>query len=185
MNIKYIACNSRLFSPFRYCSSFIVHYRHFLVLFRIFILLFLFLLIKFRFFVVCAFVHLVTSAPFSPAFPHTLFAFLLNKLLFYKNFPIFSSNLLLCSRAALCQFFVYFFTIFEAVFLCLFYYFFIFRNFRFRFSPQKQHNLVFFPSLLQKVFLYFLPYPCILFYRNSMQFNCYFNGNAKKSGGHP
>lgn len=140
---------------------------------------------KFRFFVARSFVHLVIVTPFFPAFSHTLFAFLLNKLLFYKNFPIFSSNLLLCSRAALCQFFVYFFTIFEAVFLCLFYYFFIFRNFRFRFSPQKQHNLVFFPSLLQKVFLYFLPYPCILFYRNSMQFNCYFNGSAKKSGGHP
>lgn len=140
---------------------------------------------KFRFFVARSFVHLVIVIPFLPAFPHTLFAFLLNKLLFYKNFPIFSSNLLLCSRAALCQFFVYFFTIFEAVFLCIFYYFFIFRNFCFRFSPQKQHNLVFFPSLLQKVFLYFLPYPCILFYRNSMQFNCYFNGSAKKSGGHP
>lgn len=139
---------------------------------------------KFRFFVACTFVHLVTSAPFSPAFPHTLFAFLLNKLLFYKNFPIFSSNLLLCSRSALWQFFVYFFTIFEAVFLCLFYYFFIFRNFSFRFSPQKQHNLVFFSLPLQKVSLYFLPLPCILFYRNFMQFNCYFNENTKKSGGH-
>lgn len=183
--MKYIAYNSRLFSPFRYCSSFIVRYRHFLVLFRIFILLFLFLLIKFRFFVARAFVHLVTCAPFFSAFPHTLFAILLNKLLFYKNFPIFSSNLLLCSHAAPWRFFVYFFTIFEAVFLCVFYYFFIFRNFLFRFFSQKQHNLVFFPLLLQKVSLYFLPSPCILFYRNSMQFNCYFNGNTKKSGGHP
>lgn len=146
--MKYIAYNSRLFSPFRYCSSFIVRYRHFLVLFRIFILLFLFLLMKFRFFVARAFVHLVTIAPFSPAFPHTLFAILLNKLLFYKNFPIFSSNLLLCSHAAPWQFFVYFFTIFEAVFLCVFYYFFIFHNFLFRFFSQKQHNLVFFPLLL-------------------------------------
>lgn len=183
--MKYIAYNSRLFSPFRYCSSFIVRYRHFLVLFRIFILLFLFLLMKFRFFVARAFVHLVTIAPFSPAFPHTLFAILLNKLLFYKNFPIFSSNHLLRFRSASCQFFVYFFTISEAVFLCVFYYFFIFCNFSFRFFSQKQHNLVFFPLLLQKVSLYFLPFPCILFYRNSMQFNCYFNRNTKESGGLP
>ena len=168
--MKYIAYNSRLFFLFRYCSSFIVHYRHFLALFRIFILLFLFLLMKFRFFVARAFVHLVTTAPFFPAFPHTLFAILLNKLLFYKNFPIFSSNHLLRFRSASCQFFVYFF---------------IFCNFSFRFFSQKQHNLVFFPLLLQKVSLYFLPFPCILFYRNSMQFNCYFNRNTKESGGLP
>ncbi len=183
--MKYIAYNSRLFFLFRYCSSFIVYYRHFLALFRIFILLFLFLLMKFRFFVARAFVHLVTTAPFFPAFPHTLFAILLNKLLFYKNFPIFSSNHLLRFRSASCQFFVYFFTISEAVFLCVFYYFFIFCNFSFRFFSQKQHNLVFFPLLLQKVSLYFLPFPCILFYRNSMQFNCYFNRNTKESGGLP
>lgn len=183
--MKYIAYNSRLFSPFRYCSSFIVRYRHFLVLFRIFILLFLFLLMKFRFFVARAFVHLVTIAPFSPAFPHTLFAILLNKLLFYKNFPIFSSNLLLCSHAAPWQFFVYFSTIFEAVFLCVFYYFFIFRNFLFRFFSQKQHNLVFFPLLLQKVSLYFLPSPCILFLQEFRAIQLLFQWKHKKSGGHP
>ena len=183
--MKYIAYNSRLFSPFRYCSSFIVRYRHFLVLFRIFILLFLFLLMKFRFFVARAFVHLVTIAPFSPAFPHTLFAILLNKLLFYKNFPIFSSNLLLCSHAAPWQFFVYFFTIFEAVFLCVFYYFFIFRNFLFRFFSQKQHNLVFFSITFTKSFLVFFTLSLYTFLQEFHAIQLLFQWKHKKSGGHP
>lgn len=162
-----------------------VYYRHFFILFQLFICYF-FTFHKVSFsFALYILVYFATSSLFSLAFPHTLFAILLNKLLFYKNFPIFSSNHLLRFRSASCQFFVYFFTISEAVFLCVFYYFFIFCNFSFRFFSQKQHNLVFFPLLLQKVSLYFLPSPCILFYRNSMQFNCYFNRNTKESGGLP
>lgn len=185
MNIKYIACNSRLFFLFRYRSSFIVHYRHFLVLFRIFILLFLFLLIKFRFFVVRAFVHLVTSASFFSAFPHTLFAILLNKLLFYKNFPIFSSNLLLCPHAAPWQFFVYFFTIFEAVFLCVFYYFFIFRNFFFRFFLSKTTQSCLFSIAFTKSFLVFFTLSLYTFLQEFHAIQLLFQWKHKKSGGHP